>query len=222
MSSSRISSSSWCSRTARDVQLILREAGVGPGPDRRGHDPRPRQAALRVDLDPGLLRPRLPRDPGRLELRRAPGRRPDGALGIHPPRGARRCRCSTRCSPRSAASSRRSTPRRSARGCEEVLDGLDRGSAAAGADASSEADAPARARRRLGAGEVCHRPHRPRPGRQDRPGGRPRPGDPPDHRRADAAAAEQPDPDRRGRGRARPPWSRASRCGSRKATCRRC
>ena len=39
-----------------------------------------------------------------------------------------------------------------------------------------------------------------RPGRQDRPGGGPRPGDPPDHRRADAAAAEQPDPDRRGRG----------------------
>ena len=92
---------------------------------------------------------------------------------------------------------RRRRDRRAARG---RAGRLDRGRRAAGADAAGRGAAAARAGRRLGAGEVRDRPDRAGAGRQDRPGGRPRPRDPPDRRRADAAAAEQPDPDRRGRG----------------------
>ena len=174
-------------------------SGRRPGPDRGRHDPRPRQAALRGDLDRGLLRPHLPRHPGRLELRRAPVRRRDRAVGVHPPgraagSGARR---PARQDQRRVREDRPGRDRRTARrGARR----LDRGWTRAEAGLPAEADAPARPRRRFGAGEVCHRPDRPRPRRQDRPGRRPRPGDPPDHRRPDAAAAEQPDPDRRGRG----------------------
>ena len=63
-----------------DVQLILAEAGVDAGAAGRRHDPRRRQAALRRDLDRGVLRPHLPRHPGGLELRLAAVRRRDGAL----------------------------------------------------------------------------------------------------------------------------------------------
>ena len=57
--------------------------------------------------------------------------------------------------------------------------------------------------------------------RQDRSDRRPRRRDPPDRRHPDAAAPEQPDPDRRGRRRQDRGGRRASPCASRAATCRR-
>ena len=57
---------------------------------------------------------------------------------------------------------------------------------------------------------------------QDRSGARPRFRDPPGRRHPDAAAAEQPDPRRAKPASARRRWSKASRCASSRATCRRC
>ena len=69
---------------------------------------------------------------------------------------------------------------------------------AGGAGRGQRGDA-ARADGQAGGAQALHRrPHRAGPQRQARPDRRPRRGDPPDHRHPDAAAAEQPDPHRRG------------------------
>ena len=69
--------------------------------------------------------------------------------------------------------------------------------------------------------EVRPRHDRARARRQARSGDRPRRGDPPHHPGAGAPHQEQPGADRRARASARPPSSRASRCASSTATCRR-
>ena len=55
---------------------------------------------------------------------------------------------------------------------------------------------------------------------KDRSGAGARSRDPAGGRHPDAPPPEQPDPDGRSRASARPPWSKASRCGWRMATCR--
>ena len=145
---------------ARRAARSCVEAGVDPARARRRHDAGDRQAALRRHLDRGVLRPHLPRHPGGLELRLARVRRRDGALA--PTSCSPRCKVpvldgAARQDQRRVRQDRRRRDRRAPRRtCSPARSRAPR----AEPEAPAEATPRRGAGRRLGAGEIRHRPDR--------------------------------------------------------------